>query len=205
MVLVLFFIIFIVFTIVLFAALSFKIDVKNLKFYKEENKKKKINADYEVAVYAYIFEKIKIYNCKLKSLQISKEYFNKFNKKIDYSVLKDFISSNAKKSNIQIIEIEKLNLNMQIGTENVILTSGFVTISNILIPILLSKFIKNYSSDKFIYKVNPIYENKNKIEFFLETTIKIKLFTVFKSLNSYSKAIKKTENRNTFIPLKNVN
>lgn len=205
MVLVLFFIIFIVLTIVLFASLSFKIDVKNLKFYKEENKEKKINDDYEVIVYAYIFGKIKIYNYKLKNIKISKEYFDKFNKKIDYSILKDFISSNAKKSNIQIIEIEKLNLNLQIGTENVIITSGLVTIFNILIPILLSKYIKYYRNDKFLYKVNPIYENKNKIEFFLETTIKIKLFTVFKSLNSYSKATKKTEYKTSFIPLKNVN
>lgn len=192
MVLVLFFVILILLLITLFSIVSLKIDIKNLKFNKEENNEKKLNDDYEVILYAYIFEKIVIYKYKFKNLKISKEYFNNINKKIDYSILKDFISSNVRKFNMDIIEIEKFNLNMQISTENTILTSGLVTFSNILISIFLPKFISNYNTEKIKYEVMPIYINKNKIELFFEGTIKIKLFSLIKAINSYSKATKKT-------------
>jgi len=196
MVLVLFFITIFVLIITLFSSLEFKIDIKNLKYSKTENKKDKINDDYEVIVYAYMFRKIKIYNYKLKNLKFYKKYSNNINSKIDYSILKDFITTNSNKTNIQIIEIEKFNLDLQIGTENVILTSGLVTFSSILISLLLSKFMINCSKEKLQYNVKPIYENVNKIELFFESTIRIRLFSLLKAINSYLTANKKGFKRN---------
>jgi len=145
-----------------------------------------------VIVYAFILRNIMLYNYKLNNFKIPKEYFSKINTKVDYSVLKSFISNNFNNSNIRIIEIENLKLNLQFGTQNVIVTSGLVTTFNILIPIILSKLIDNYSNQKYNYEIKPIYENKNKIDLFLETTIKIKLFSIIKALKNYKKARKPT-------------
>jgi len=192
MVLVLFFLISITLIVVLSATLSLQIVIKNFKYYKEEKVKKKTNKDYEVIVYAYILKKIKIFKYKLNNQKIAKDYFKNINKKIDYSILKSFISNNVDNYNIKFIELENLNLNLEIGTESVILTSGIVAFSNILISLFLPRIITNYDNKKYFYEVKPVYIDKYKINLFLESTIRIKLFSLAKALKNYSRANQKT-------------
>lgn len=191
MVLVLFFlaiIMLIAFLIVLTSVLWIQIDVRNLKLYKEEKIDKRTNNDYEIFIYGYISRKIKIFKYKINNKKISKKYLKKFKNEFDLSILKAFISNNFNLTNVKNIEIESLELHLTLGTENVVFTSGIVTLSNILISILLSKLTTNYSEGKYKYKVKPIYENKNRLELFLESKIRIKLFSFVRAFKSYIKA-----------------
>lgn len=189
MVLVLFFLSTLILIIILFALtsiLSIQIDIRNFKLYKDERIVKKTNNDYEVLIYGYIFKKLKIFKYKINSKKMPEKYFKSIKNKVDLSILKSFFSKNFSTLNVKFIEIESLNLNIELGTENVILTSGIVTFFNILISVFLPKLITNYDEKKYKYEVKPIYENKNKIELFLESKITIKLYSLIRALRNYS-------------------
>lgn len=203
MVLVLFFlgvIVLITFLIILTSILSIQIDIRNFKLYKEESIKKKINRDYEVFIFGYIFKKVKIFKYRINNNKMHKKYFQKIQNKIDFSILKSFFSNNINISNVKFIEIESLNFNFNLGTENVILTSGIVTTFNILISVILPKIITNYDKEKYRYEVKAIYENKNKIDLFLESKIRIKLFSLIKAFKIYEQSRKMvTKNKKNII------
>jgi len=189
MVLVLFFLIIII-LIFLTSLASIQIDIRNFKLYKEEKIPRQTNKDYEVIVYGYIFKKIKIFKYKINDKKMRKKYFENIKKKIDLSILKSFFSNNFDISNVKFVEIESLNLKLNLGTENVIVTSGIVTLSNILISFFLAKLITSYNKEKYKYEVKAIFENKNKIDLFLESRIRIKLFSILKAVKSYNDARK---------------
>jgi len=172
--------------IILTSTLSIQIDIRNFKFYKEENIDKKINKDYEIFIHGYIFKKIKIFKYKINEKKFSKKYFQKMQNKLDFSILKSFFANNFDDFNMKFIEIESLKLSLNLGTENVILTSGIVTFSNIIISIFLSKLIDKYDGEKYSYEVRAIFENKNKIDLFLESKIRIKLFSLIKAFKTYN-------------------
>lgn len=191
MILVLFFlglIIFLLFFFVVTSVVWLQIDIKNFKLYKEENKKRKVNEDFEVLINGYIFKKIKIFQYKINSKsKFSKEHFNRIKNKIDLSILKSFFSKNFDNLNVKNIEINCLDLYVNLGTENVILTSGLVTIFNILISVFLPK-TSNSNPAKYKYEIKPIYENINKLELFVESKIRFKLFSIIKALKSFKSA-----------------
>jgi len=174
--------------IILTSILSIQIDIRNFKFYKEENIDKRINKDYEIFIYGYILKKIKIFKYKIKNKKFSKKYFQKIKNKLDFSILKSFVSNNFDDLNVKFFEIENLNLSLNIGTENVILTSGIVTFLNIFISIFLAKTINNYDKKKYSYEVRALFENKNKIDLFLELKIRIKLFSLIKAFKNHNYA-----------------
>jgi len=174
--------------IILTSILSIQIDIRNFKFYKEENIDKRINKDYEIFIYGYILKKIKIFKYKINDKKFSKKYFQKIKNKLDFSILKSFVSNNFDDLNVKFFEIENLNLSLNIGTENVILTSGIVTFLNIFISIFLAKTINNYDKKKYSYEVRALFENKNKIDLFLELKIRIKLFSLIKAFKNHNYA-----------------
>ena len=194
MILVLFFlglIIFLLFFFVVTSVIWLQIDIKNFKLYKEENKKRKVNEDFEVLINGYVFKKIKIFQYKINSKsKFSTEHFNKIKNRIDLSVLKKFFSKNFDDLNVKNIEINCLDLYVNLGTENVILTSGLVTIFNILISVFLPK-TSNSNPEQYKYEIKPIYENINKLELFLESKIRFRLFSIIKALKNFKSAKEK--------------
>jgi len=196
-------IILISFFILLTGLLSIQIDIKNFKLYKEEKLKRKTNNNYQVYINVYVFRKIKIFKYRINNKKFPKKYFQKMQNKIDFSILKSFFLNNFNNLNVKIIELESLNLNVEVGTENVILTSTLTTISNILIPIFLSKLITNYNRETHKYVVKPVYGNKNQINLFLESKIRIQVFSFIKTFNSYVNARKKVDENEEKITKKN--
>ena len=172
------------FFIVLTSLITIQIDVKNFKLKTDEKTKIKTNKDFEIFIFGYIFNKIKIFKYKIND----KKYFQGLQNKVDLSILKMFFSNNYNTSNIKFIEIENLNLKLKLGTENTLLTTGIVTFFSIIISIFLPKLIINFDEDKFEYEVLAVYENKNNIDLFLETKIRIRLFSIIKAFKSYNKA-----------------
>ena len=206
MVLVLFFlfiIILLVLSIILTSILWLQIDITNFRLSKEEKQPQKINNDYEVFVYVYILKKIKIFKYKLNNKKVSTKYLKNIKNKLDYINIKKFVSNNFDYSNIKFIEIESLNLQLNIGIENVIATSGIVTIINILISIFLSKVITKFIYNNYNYQVKPIYENNNKIDLFLEAKIKIRLYSLIKTFKSYLNTRKSVLQKEKYLQTKN--
>lgn len=189
--------IFFLITYIIISNLWFELEIKNFEFVKENNINKKSNSKEKIILHAYIFKNIKIFKVDLNKKKFSNKYLknlrNNFNNNINISNIK-LVFHNFKNLEENIIEVINLKLDVIIGTESVIITSGIVSLLSSIIAILLNKFIEKFDKDKYEYKVMPIY-NKNKISIFLDTKIKIKFNIALKLIKNFNKKNIETSNR----------
>ena len=99
------------------------------------------------------------------------------------------------------LKIEKLNLNMEIGTENATLTSVIVPAISTIIAIYLRKKIKNYENQTFI--IQPVYQNQNLINIYISGIFEIKMIHIIDMLYMLNKKgevknYERTSNRRTY-------
>ncbi len=153
-----------------------KIHIQIKKIYiSNNNYQNKLEYDYEIYLQIYVFNKIKIVSIKIDKAKIQKLNIKQ---KIDFSNMKkDLPSKKELKYIIKKLDIEfsNLYLNLEIGTEDVIITSAIIAIISALIGIGLAQVIKNYEEEKYKYKIVPIYQNKNKINLNLDCIIQVKM------------------------------
>lgn len=127
------------------------IQIQNLRINTESSEK--INKEYQINVFLSVFGKIKIFNKDIRKMKdrtkkLEDEIFKKKNFKIDY------------KEALQNINIEEIDLNVQIGTQDAALTAIIVGIMASVLGILIRK-------PK--YEVIPIYTGKNFIKIRLDS------------------------------------
>lgn len=91
------------------------------------------------------------------------------------------------------IELEEFHFYLKIGTENVILTSGIITILSTLLGVILARGIKKYNKEKYEYYILPLYQNRNQIN--LEFDSKIKFWVVHIIQVAYKLKKRKKENQ----------
>ncbi len=162
-------------TVIILSTISVRIERFNASNYNEAGK---LKIDYKVFFELLFLNKLKIF-----SIKINKELINKLNVKkkienIDFKQAKTNMPS--KKDLKQIIkksqiEIDKLNLKLEIGTIDVILTSAIITALASIIGIGLARIIEIYNKEKYSYEIYPIYQNKNLIKLDLNCIIKVKM------------------------------
>lgn len=176
---------------------TLKITIKKFEF-SNINKgivDKKVKANFNIYIGLFLFGKIKIFNIKITDKKLEK-MTKKINirdkiKNIDFKNLKGNLKLDKETKEIikdaKIIEISKFNLNLKIGTEDVIFTSFLITILSVIISIILSRFLKKEAIKISSYKVLPIYNNKNLIKMSFDGIISLKIvhiiFIIFNLLN----------------------
>lgn len=142
------------------------IEIQNLKIDTEKPKGEKINEESKIYVYLLIFRKIKLFKKDVKNMKMPKMEVQ--NKDIDIKILKNkYLKINYIEllQNIDV-DIEKIDLYSQIGTQDAALTAILVgTISSILGVILR----------KPKYQIVPIYSNKNLLKIKLNCIISVYL------------------------------
>ena len=142
------------------------IEVENLIINTEKPKGEKINEQSKIYVYLLIFGKIKLFKKKVKKMK--KQNFKLENKDIDIKILKNkALKINYKEllENIEI-DVKKIDLHVQIGTQDVALTAIVVGVISGILGIILRK-------PK--YQVIPVYSNKNSLKIELECIISVYL------------------------------
>ena len=142
------------------------IDIENLIINTEMPKGQKINKESKIYVYLLIFGKIKLFkkdikkmkqpNLKLENNNIDIKIIKNKELKIDYKELLKNID----------VDIKKVDLNAQIGTQDAALTAILVGILSGLLGIILKKPQ---------YDVRPIYSNKNFLKMKIECIISVYL------------------------------
>lgn len=183
-----------VFVILLFSSL--KIEIRNLKVgNKEQKSKKRIKEKYEIKIGLYLLEKIPILWFRFNNKKMRKIYNSKQLEKIDFRKIESKVSFNKKMietiKNIKI-RIKKLNLKIEIGTEDAIVTSYLIAIIASFIGILLPHLAKeNINSCHYI--VNPKYQNKNEYHVSLDGIICIKIVHIIYSMLIFRKGRKEYE------------
>lgn len=176
---------------------SFKLSISKLKIDTENG-----NIDYEIKFGLYFMKKIRIIGLKLnkdkqekikrriQKLQnsklikkLSKTSIKKIPLKLEKKLEREILFNNIKPlklakiifKNLKI-EILKFKMNLQIGLEDVIITSSLITIISVIVPIILrltNKYIKNINN--YRYRILPIYGNKNVLKLDLDCIINLKL------------------------------
>ncbi len=172
--------------------MKIQIKIENLKYQSEPQKDNThTNDGYQVLFCIYILSKIPIFKFKL-----TKAKFKKINQKthIKEKMIKQMQTQNvirlSEKYNItkdlkEIVkniklETYKLNLKIQLGTENVILTSFLIPAISTILTFFIYK-TKNKSSEQY-FQVMPIYQSKNLINFQLEGIFQIKVIHIITTI-----------------------
>lgn len=186
----------VIFILVLFIIfiknISIKISIINLEI---DTDNKNIIKDYEFEYGLFVFNKFPIIKYKInenrvKKLKNSKVFkrisnldFLNSTKGLEKNFLKDyksiFLNKMFKKSLKQIKpQILKFNLSLNIGIENILVTTFTIPIISTLISFILKKFTINVKSKKnntpYYYKITPVY-NKNIIKLRLNCIINVKV------------------------------
>lgn len=157
---------------------------------------KKINDDiyfdnWDVSLKIYLYKilpmlKIKIYReyCTILGIKIH------YKKKIKYKSDKHFyknIYNFFKDNNFEKLDlsVEELDLYLNFGTEDMILTTGLTVLISNFITLLIRKKIKKFDKNKYKFKVEPNFININNFRLKLKSTFNLKTT----KLISYGKQI----------------
>lgn len=172
-----------IFTILLLSEIQ--IEIKNLKIGNKEENKGRIKDKYEVKITLYFLEKIPILWFRLNDKRIRKISNSKQLEKIDLKAIEKNVKFN--KETIQIIKnikikISKLNLRIDIGTEDAILTSYLIAFIASLIGLILPHLMQKNKINNCKYIVNPIYQNRNIYHVNLDSIISIKIVHIIYSM-----------------------
>lgn len=193
-------VVFIILIIFLFSKIQIKIE--NFKFTSETIRH--INTDYKFVIKLYIFSKIPI----LK-ISITKKFLERLKLKEKMKTFEmDFIENKLKVDKDILkamkkldVNIKKLNLRIDLGTENASFTSILIPILSTVISMLLRNRIKDYKSQHYI--INPIFTNQNLINIELSSIFEIKMIHIIDSIYVLNKKegvdkYERTSNRRTY-------
>lgn len=177
------------------------LDMSNINK-KQNNQKLSIKISLKIGKLHWIHfklnkHKLAVIYAKIKKSQYKK---NRTNKDLKQKAIQDFklmikkpeIKEDLKRTKINI---EKINIDILVGTKNYILTSYLVAfisiiISNIL-PHILDKNVK--IREDIFYKVNPIYHPINMYNLKLSTIINVKVSDIAKDALEMRKQKKEEE------------
>lgn len=181
---------FILITILLIGFIIFfskiQIEIDNLKFCSIS--KRHLNKDYEIIVKLYVLDlfpilKIPITKTKLEKMKVKEKIKN-----IDFKAIEENPRLNKKIiETIKSIEfsIPKINLYIEIGTENASLTSIIVPTISAIIAIILRQKVKKVKNQKFI--VQPIFQNQNLVNLSFEGIFEIKTSHIINIIYRFNK------------------
>lgn len=165
---------------------------------------------FEMSIGVFILNKVKIFNknineSDLKNAKNSKKMVQIKNKLLEGKSVKE------KKKNVKMdidilkslnMNLKELNLELKLGTEDVLLTTFLIAIISIIISMALAKVIKKYDEKKYKYLIIPNYNNKNSLKISLNGIIEIKLVNIinilFKLLFRSDYIVKRTSNRRSY-------
>ncbi len=155
---------------------TLRININNLQISVIE---KEIKFDYELYLSLNLFNKIKYLQIKLNKEKISKMQIQSKIKPDQLEKIKQNASNNKEQLKTVIkrlkIKLSKINLNIDIDTKNVLVTTGIVTLTSIIISNILSRFVKVNKKNYYKYKIIPSYKNKNILKIDFNCIINVKM------------------------------
>ena len=151
------------------------VEIENLQIDTQQPKGKKINKESRIYIYLLIFNKIKLYKKDIRNMDKQNIKFQ--NKDIDIKFFKDRDIKLDYKQLLEKIDIyfEKIDLNIQLSTEDAALTAILTGIISAGLGIILKK-------PK--YEVIPIFSNKNFLKLKLDCIFSVHLMQYIYKLMS---------------------
>ena len=166
---------FICLTIILTLIFS-KIRIQIEKFKYSSVNKRHINKDYKAIIKIYILEKIPILKINITKTKLERLKIKEKITKRNFKLIEENLKLDKKVWEVMKevhTNIKKLDLKIELGTENASLTSIIVGILSTIIAITIRDKMKNQEKQKFIVK--PIYNNQNLINIEFTVIFEIKM------------------------------
>lgn len=165
----------IIFICIIFLIISLsKVRINIIKL-KISNNNEKIKKNILCKIEIYILGRIKINlgclnNSKFKKIyEKSKKNYKKIKKRMSFSI-KNITNLNPK--------IIMYKMNLKIGTPDSIVTSFIIVAISIVISYVFSNNIEMYDESKHKYIIEPIYSNRNSIDFELTSIVEFKIINI---------------------------
>ena len=183
-----------------FEILNFKFSTQS-KFY--------INKNFEIKITVYSFFKIPIFQTRINSNKIERVMNNK---KVKEIVKKQGtkIIENRRNIDKQLLkslrniklEIEEMDLDVSIGTENASITAFTIPIISTIVSMFFSRKIKK-RNNKQIFSITPVYINQNLIKIEFSGIFQIKMIHIINTICTLRKKRKgdkyeRTSNRRSY-------
>ena len=140
--------------------------------------KRILEKDYDIFLEVYLFGIIKIAKIRLD------KYINKkYRTKIKFRDLNNNLKNTDISKIIKMLKIKicKFNLDTKIGTSNVITTAYVIAFISSLLGILL----RNSNKKKTSFKITPLYDMNNSINFQLNCIISIKMIQIINTIYTH--------------------
>ena len=211
---------FVLIIVFLIMSMKIKIKIQDLQYNSHkhiqeniytEKEKTHFNSNYNFTIILYTLNIIPIFKIK-----ITKKTLDKLNRKThikqkieekinEEELIKLEEKYNLKKDFMQIIKnikisIEEIDLKIEIGTENAILTSFIVPTISTILAILIVNSKNNIENKKF--KITPIYQNKNIVKVNVDGNIIVKFSNIVNTIYILNNN-KKVKNENKINDWKN--
>ena len=187
--------------ILIFITIRIKFEFENFKF--TSLSKEHLNRDYEIQFTIYTFIKIPILKTKINNEKIQKiinnEKIRKIIKKQETKIIenrKDIDKQVIKGLKNIKLEVEEMNLQILIGTENASITAFIIPVISTIVAIFLSKKVQKYN-DKQIFFVTPVYINQNLINIEFSGIFQIKMIHIINTICILNKKRKGDKNERT--------
>lgn len=187
--------------ILMIITIKIKIEFKDLKFSLQN--KEHLNKNYKIEIVIYTFKFIPILKFKITNKKIKDALNNEKIKKMINNQKTNIIENRKdidvkaikKIKNIKI-EIDTIDLNISLGTEDAAMTAFIIPVISTFIALFLSQRIKKYN-DKQVFLIKPIYINQNLINIEFSGIFKIKMIHIINTICILSKKKKGDKNERT--------
>ena len=151
--------------------------------------------NYKIKLSFYLFGKIKIFSFKLNSERARKMYSKMNIEKFDIEKGRKLLTI----KNINILKklntrLDYLDLELDLGLEDAILTTELITLISTVISNILPHIIGKYIPNKYRYKIMPIYINKNAYYIKLNCIFQLKIVHIINIIYIYLKKGKSDKN-----------
>lgn len=131
---------------------------------------------YQLKISFYIFNKIKWFSFKLNNRKINKIFRKMHLDNLDIKQLEKDIRLSDVDEILKIKpKISYMNLDLKLGIDDVILTTYLVPIVSTIIAIILPYMSQKSDINSIYYKIEPIYNMKNKYYIKLNIVLNIKI------------------------------
>lgn len=193
--------------LILIITVKVEVKIQNIKYNSEKVKGERLANNYQIIIKILTLEKIPIFRLKINNSKIEKiNAKTHLKQKIKEEIQKQDIAKaiemekkyDLKKLILEVyknikLETENINLKIDIGTENVVLTSFIIPI----ISTILAFTVKRN------FEVQPIYQNKNIIKFELNGIFSVKMIHIIDTICILKKKRRvykneRTSNRRTY-------
>lgn len=188
------FVILIIILLLIFSKI--RIQIENFRFSSIIDRH--INEDYKIIIQLCILGKIPIVQIKITRTKLEKLKIKEKMKKVDINALKnnkEFDKKILKAIKETKILINRMNLKIELGTEDAVLTSIIIPIISTLITFLLRNKIKEYKCQTFI--IQPIYINQNLINIAFSGIFEIKMIHIINIIYILNKKEGEDKNERT--------